>query len=139
SLPAPALHGPVHPAQAGLPHLGPLREPADAPADGAGRILRHLLLPSRVRLLRAAPGPGSSAPGVGEPLRLRAVERDRHRPRGARTAADARVAPGHVHEGDRPVLLADRPPVEAGRLDPARDRPEGPARDAAPDGALLRT
>ena len=34
--------------------------------------------------------------------------------------------------------LAGRPPLEAGRLDPARDRPEGPARDAAADGALLR-
>ena len=28
--------------------------------------------------------------------------------------------------------------MEAGRLDPAGDRPEGPARDAAPAGALLR-
>ena len=52
-------------------------------------------------------------------------------------AADARVAAGDVHEEDRPVLLADRPALEAGRLDPARDRPEGPARHAAPDGALL--
>ena len=42
-----------------------------------------------------------------------------------------------LHEEDRPVLLADRPALEAGRLDPARDRPEGPARHAAPDGALL--
>ena len=39
---------------------------------------------------------------------------------------------------DRPVLLGDRPALEAGRLDPARDRPEGPARHPAPDGALLR-
>ena len=34
--------------------------------------------------------------------------------------------------------LAGRPAVEARRLDPARDRPEGPHRDAAPDGPLLR-
>ncbi len=32
----------------------------------------------------------------------------------------------------------DRPPLEARRLDPADDRPEGPAGDAAPDGSSLR-
>ena len=32
----------------------------------------------------------------------------------------------------------DRQAVEVRRLGPARDRPEGPARHAAPDGALLR-
>src|SRR5262249_51720826 len=52
--------------------------------------------------------------------------------------ADARVAQARVHGEDRPRQLADRPRVEARRLDPARDRAEGPARDAAPDGALLR-
>ena len=36
------------------------------------------------------------------------------------------------------MLLADRPAVEAGRLDPARDRAEGPARHAVADRALLR-
>ena len=38
----------------------------------------------------------------------------------------------------RPTERRDRPALEAGRLDPARDRPEGHRRDAAPDGALLR-
>ena len=42
-------------------------------------------------------------------------------------AADARVAQADLHEEDRPGGLADRPALEAGRLDPARDRPEGPA------------
>ena len=52
--------------------------------------------------------------------------------------ADDRLEARDVHEEDRPVQLADRPPLEAGRLDPARDRPEGHARLAAADGALLR-
>src|SRR6266540_3083408 len=34
--------------------------------------------------------------------------------------------------------MADRQPLEAGRLDPARDRAEGSPRDADADGALLR-
>ncbi len=44
----------------------------------------------------------------------------------------------HDHAEDRPDQLADRPDLEAGRLDHARDRPGKPARDADPDGAALR-
>ena len=33
-----------------------------------------------------------------------------------------------LHEGALSAHVGDRPPLEAGRLDPARDRPEGPAR-----------
>ena len=53
-----------------------------------------------------------------------------------RAPADAGVAAATSRR--RPTALADRPALEAGRLDPARDRPEGPARHAAADGALLR-
>ncbi len=59
-------------------------------------------------------------------------------PESAGVAADSRVARPDVHGEDRPAQLAGRPSLEARRLDPARDRPEGPPRDAAPDGALLR-
>ncbi len=55
----------------------------------------------------------------------------RHRPRGGRPRADAGLAQADVHE-----RLGQG--VEPGRLDPARDRPEGRRRDAAPDGPLLR-
>ena len=55
----------------------------------------------------------------------------RHRRRGGRARADARVAQEDVQE-----RLGSR--VEPGRLDPARDRPEGPARHAAADGGVLR-
>ncbi len=104
---------------------------------GDRRLLRHVLLQPRLRVLRAAARPRPPAPGLGEPLRVRRADRDRRRARAGRPPADARVAPGDVHEEDRPVLLADRPALEARRLDPARDRPEGPAGHAAPDGALL--
>ena len=59
-------------------------------------------------------------------------------PESRRAAADARVAQAGLHRQDRSPQLADRQPVEARRLDPARDRPEGPARHAAADGPLLR-
>src|SRR5205823_12088463 len=59
------------------------------------------------------------------------------RPGVAGPPADARLASPDVHREDRPEL-ADRPPLEARRLGPAGDRSEGPARDAAPDGPLLR-
>ena len=86
----------------------------------------------------AACRPGPPAAGVGEPIRVRRENRHRRRARTVGSAADARVAEGHLHEEDRPGLLGNRPALEAGRLDPARDRPEGHARHAAADDALLR-
>ena len=56
----------------------------------------------------------------------------RHRPRGDRAPADAGVAQGTSSRTDL------RQGLEAGRLDPAGDRPEGHPRHAAADGALLR-
>src|SRR6266536_2046633 len=57
--------------------------------------------------------------------------------RATRAAADAGVAQSDVHAEDRPGAVAGRPPLEAWRFDPACDRSEGPAGDAAADGALL--
>ncbi len=57
-------------------------------------------------------------------------------PQAPRSPADDRVEAPHVHAQDGSEL-ADRPPLEAGRLDPARDRSGRPSRHAAPDGALL--
>ena len=60
-----------------------------------------------------------------------AADRARHRRRGGRPAADAGLAQEDVRE-----RLGSR--LEPGRLDPARHRPEGPARHAAADGRVLR-
>ena len=70
--------------------------------------------------------------GFGEPTG--------HRRRPARRPACCRRPSGASRRSRRrPTRAAGRSTaLEAGRLDPARDRPEGPARDAAADGALLR-
>jgi hypothetical protein len=54
ALPDPPVHADVQGARPGLQELGPVREPADDAAGGAGGVLRHLLLPARLRVLRAA-------------------------------------------------------------------------------------
>ena len=137
-----AVHGHVHgaggPRAPGLQELGSVRQRGDRPADRARDLVRHVLLRARQQVLRAARELRPSAAGVGEQLRVRPPHRHRRRAGGGRPAADARVAAADVHREDRSVLLAPRQPLEAGRLDPARDRPEGPARHAAADGALLR-
>ena len=116
------------PGRTGVQQLGPVRQLADEPADGDRGLLRHVLLPTRLRLLQAAAERGPPAPGLGREVRLRPADRaSTSARRGGRAAADARVAEADVHAEDRPGQLADRPPLEAGRLDPARDRPEGPA------------
>ena len=73
-----------------------------------------------------------SAAGVGEQLRLRPPHRHRRRARGGGLLPTPEWRQQHV-QGP-----TTRQALEAGRLDPARDRPEGPARHAAADGALLR-
>ena len=70
---------------AGLPQLGPVRERADDAADGARRVVRHVLLPARRRVLQPPARPRPPAPALGEPLRLR-----RRRP--ASTSAPRRPA-----------------------------------------------
>ena len=60
-----------------------------------------------------------------------AADRARHRRRGGGAAPDSRLALEDLRE-----RLGSR--LEPGRLDPALDRPEGPARHAAPDGRVLR-
>ena len=80
----------------------------------------------------------AAAAELGVDLRLRA---DHAAPTSGRRRRGScrRSAGGSACTRGRPIRrLAGRPALEAGRLDPARDRPEGPARDAAPDGALLR-
>ena len=87
----------------------------------------------------AAAEPRAPAPGLGGAVRVRPPDRGRRRRReasGLLPTPEWRQA--DVHAEDRPDELADRPALEAGRLGPARDRPEGPARHAAADGALLR-
>ena len=121
----------------GLPQRRPVHQRVDDAADGAGGLVRHVVLPARLRVLQSARERGSPASGVGGEVRLRAQDRRRRRPRVARVAADARVAQASFHGQDRPGQLADRQPVEARRLDPAGDRAEGPARHAAADGPLL--
>ena len=138
------VHGQLHRAgrqvgpEAGLQQLGPGREHGDGPADGARVLVRHLLLRARQPVLRAAGRARPPPAGLGGTVRLRKDVGARRRSRGAGPPADSRVAPEDVHEGNRQVLLARRLALEAGRLDPARDRPEGPARDAVADGPLLR-
>ena len=106
----------------------PYVEPADDAARGARRVVRHVLLRDRLRLLPArrtraarACSSGRARFGFGEPTGLDiGGEADG-------LAADARLAQEDVRERLGPGL-------EPRRLDPARDRPEGPARDAAADG-----
>ena len=115
-----------------LQELGPVRQP--------GRwICRRR---SRTRATRTSTSSATTSttlpPERGHPLQAWASRfgfgrptGHRRRPRVERPPADARVAAEALQDRARQA-------VEAGRLDPARDRPEGPARDADADGALLR-
>ena len=85
------------------------------------------------RVLRAAAERGHPLQDWAQPLRVR---RSRPAstlgPEATRPHADARVAQASYFKDPSSTAL------EAGLLDPARDRPGRPARDAAADGALLR-
>ena len=70
-------------------------------ADGARRVVRHVLLRARQALLHAAAEPRPSAAGLGEPLRVRRADRDRHQARDERPDPDARVAQDELHRGER--------------------------------------
>ena len=114
--------------------LEPVHERGDDALDRARAVVRHLLLRRRQPLLRAGRARAAvldEDAGLGEEVRLRPAGGPRHRRRGGRPPADAGVA-----QDLRPDRLGQG--LEPGRLDPARDRPEGPHRDAAADGALLR-
>ena len=65
---------------------------------------------------------------------------ERQRPRARSRPASCRRSAGSssTYTKANDPNWRDRPPLEAGRLAQARDRPGLPARDAAPDGALLR-
>ena len=97
-----SVHGHVHGSRGHcaprLPQLGPLRQPGDGSADGDRPVVRHVLLPRRQQVLPAAEGPRPADPAVGAPLRVRADERLRPHPAGARARADDRLAAPHVHE-----------------------------------------
>ena len=119
-----------------VPQLDAGHRSVDGPAHGARRVVRHVLLPARRRLLPAAAEPRPPVAGVGEPVRARRDDRRRHRRRDRRADPDAGVA---VQAVRRPAVQGlRRPDLEAGLLDPARDRPGRRARDAAPDDAVLR-
>ncbi len=109
----------------------PFVEPADDAPRGARGVLRHVLLRDRQPLLPARRGEPCPHAAVGAQVRVRRPDGARHRRRGGRPAPDARLALEDVRERLGPRL-------EPGRLDPARDRPEGPPRDPAPDGGFLR-
>ena len=103
----------------------------------ARRVVRHLLLRARRALLQAAAEPRPSAAGAGRTGSASAsrpastsARRDR------RADADARMALQDATPARQ--CYGDRPDLEAGLLDPARDRPGPAARDAAADGAPLR-
>ena len=74
---APGLHRHVHlsggPRAPGVRQLGSLRQPGDGSADGARGVVRHVLLPTRQRLLRVPPERGhplqawASRLGFGRP------------------------------------------------------------------------
>src|SRR5207247_2619197 len=82
-----ALHRLLHGARPEVQQLGPVRERGDDDAGRAGSVLRHLLLPARLRLLRAAAGPRPPPAGLGEPLRLRPDDGSRRGRRGGGAAA----------------------------------------------------
>ena len=135
----PALPGaPVHadrdvrPRQAGVPQLGPVRQPADDAGRGARPLVRHVLLPARLPVLPR----GRSTAGT------RMQQWARKFGFGVPTGFDL----GGEQTGLVPTpawrkkalheRLGSR--LEPRGLDPARDRPEGRPGDAAADGALLR-
>ena len=129
---APVLAGRLlRPRPAALPQLEPVRQPADDAPGSARRVVRHLLLPDRRSLLSARLGGSGPHAAVGAQVRFRPGDGARHRRRGGRPPADAELALEDVRERLGPRL-------EPRRLDPALDRPEGPARDPAPDGRVLR-
>ena len=103
----------LRPRQAGVPQLGPVRQPADDAGRGARPVVRHVLLPARLPVLsRGRPGPEPHA-AVGAEVRLRRPDRVRPRRRAGRARADARLAEEGVQERLGPRL-------EPGELDPAR-------------------
>ena len=109
-----AVHRDVHGSRGQVaphvPQLGPEREPADGPADGARVLVRHVLLPTGQRLLPTAERPRPAAPEVGEDLRLRPGHRNGRGARGAGTRADDRVAAPalHARRPTRPCWQVDR-------------------------------
>src|SRR5205807_469600 len=117
-------------ARAEVRELGSVRLGADRPADRARDLVRHLLLRPRRAVLPPALGLWASAAELGASPRLRIAHRRRRRSGGGRPRADAGVAAAALP-------LRDRQALEAGELDPARDRPGRPARDAVADGPLL--
>ena len=124
ALHATRVHGLVHvaarPCAPGLQELGSVRQPVDRPADGARALVRHVLLPTRRRVLRAPGERGPPPAGLGRQLRLRPRTGIDVGPEYRRSPPDPRVAAEALQLGARQTL-------EAGRLDPARDRPEGSA------------
>src|SRR5205807_8375846 len=54
----------------GVQELGPVRQPADGPADRARLFVRHVFLPAWRRLLVAPEGSRATAPAMGEDVRL---------------------------------------------------------------------
>ena len=74
----------------------------DEPADRARGLVRHVVLPGRLRLLQRAAERRTPAPGLGGEVRVRPPHRGRRRARVERPAADARMAEADVHAEDRP-------------------------------------
>ena len=118
--------------QDGLPELQEAVPRLREPAPGARGLERHLLLPTRRRVL---PGPGIAAAGGGADLRPGRADRPRPARRDRRP--DARPGVEAAELRGRPVHRP-RPRLEAGRHDQPDGRPGLPRRDPAPDGGGLR-
>src|SRR5918994_159572 len=74
---AAVLHGEDGDRRDDLPELEPVRERGDGPADRARRLVRHLLLPTGSRVLRAPTGVRQPAPEMGLGVRVRQGDRAR--------------------------------------------------------------
>ncbi len=117
-----ALQRLVHARQLHVPQRRGGRLLVHVAADGARRVVRHVVLPARQPLLPPPAGrPRPRDPVVGAHARARAADRRRPDRRDGRRRADACVAAAHA-----------APSVVRGPDDQPRHRPGVPRRHAAP-------
>ena len=101
--------------------------------EALARLVRHLLLQRRLPLLRR--GRPSAEPRCRSG---RASSASARRPGSTSAPRQPALVPTPAWRKQTFTRATGIDGLEPGRLDPARDRPEGPRRDAAADGALLR-
>ena len=88
-----AVHAELHLLPAAVQQLGSVRQPADGarPRRSPSRATPTSTASAR-KFYSLSASRGPDAPALGRPLRLRRRHGDRHRPRGRRARADARLA-----------------------------------------------